>query len=506
LRLRSCGVAATLVVAACSSSSTGPRANPDVFLAGNHQSDTVFATLPQQLVVRIKIPSGQSPSGHVVRFASPPDTNPNLSNLLFGNQVYFGPGSQPVDVTWNDTTSTAAEVSVIITLGAQGGTVPVVITVPEFGYVDTATFTVLPGGAAMVVAAPADTAMYTGTSFKYHSYTADRYGNPRTDNLNYAVDSGPVTMSGATATAGVLGYATVAIVSPKYGFTANATIAVVPHGTLAASTGQSIVTFNLDGSGRQTIVQAAVVGYLKWDPAGTHIAYDGTVPCSGDLSWFSTTDLHGNTQRIVDGAGFQGGNYDDQYPSYSHDGTWIYYSQVEQAGEETGRLRRVHIDGSGDTLVLGGGLNYYPAPAPDNIHVAYVAASYNYTSGLGVLDVTTGVADTLGVSAWSPEWSPTGNQIAFLTPLGCTGNIAVISPTGGTAHVLSSATYQAGFDWSPDGQWIVAANATTGILNLINATTGQTIPLSYAKALGSPAWQPGSSPSTNRVSNKLGHK
>ncbi len=262
MRLRRYGVAAALTVAACSGS-TGPQATTDIlFVSGNRQSDTILGTLSQPLVIAVKIPRGQSPSGHQVRFASLPDTNQRL-----GYQIYFGPPIggflPPSSSVWVDSTNASTAASVIVTMGAQAGTALVVITVPDFGYVDTATFTVLPGGAFQLVASPADTTVFTGASFTYRSYTVDRFGNPRSDSLIYTVDSGPVMMSGAKATAGAPGYATLNIAAPKAGVAANASIGVVPHGALAASTGNGIVMFQLDGTGMQTILQGTMAGDVQ---------------------------------------------------------------------------------------------------------------------------------------------------------------------------------------------------------------------------------------------------
>jgi hypothetical protein len=504
LRLRSYGMAATLTVAACSGS-TGPHATSPIIIFGNHQSDTILGTLPEPLLIGVTIPRGQSPSGHQVQFASLPDTNRQL-----GYQIYFGPPNDhsyfpPNSPEWADSTNASGVASVTVRMGAQAGTALVLITVPDFGYVDTATFTVLPGGAFQLVASPADTTVFTGVSFTYHSHTVDRFGNPRNDSLTYTVNSGPVTMSGPKATAGAPGSATLTIVAPNAGLGANASVTVVPHGALAASTGTGIVMFQLDGTGMQTILQGTMAGDVKWDPTGTHLAFDGNASCSAGTAILSTTDLHGTTTVVANGSDFEGsGNYQDAYPSYSSDGTWIYYQQNEEAGGATGRVRRVHIDGTGDTLISGP-LSYYPTPSPDNSWIAYVIAGATTTS-LRTLNLHTAAIDSIQSSVWSPEWSPTGNAIAYLTPFGCTGQIALVAPDGSGNRVLTSAVYHAGFDWSPDGQWIVATNTTTGLFDLINATTGQTIPLPYSTGLASPAWQPGSSPSTNRVRNKLGHK
>jgi dipeptidyl aminopeptidase/acylaminoacyl peptidase len=66
--------------------------------------------------------------------------------------------------------------------------------------------------------------------------------------------------------------------------------------------------------------------------------------------------------------------------------------------------------------------------------------------------------------AWSPQWSPTGDEIAFLSDRGKQGDedsdeggtqVYVISLSGGEARKLTDAeTSVSSFKWSPDGKWI----------------------------------------------------
>jgi hypothetical protein len=48
------------------------------------------------------------------------------------------------------------------------------------------------------------------------------------------------------------------------------------------------------------------------------------------------------------------------------------------------------------------------------------------------------------------------------------------------------------FDWSPDGQWLVAADAATGRLDLISASLGTILPLPFTagQSYVSPTWKP----------------
>lgn len=485
---RVCLSAITLVAAACGSSSTGPHAIANIVFIGDNQTDTVFGTPTRPLMVRVRIPEGQQATGHVVQFQALPDTNASL-----GYQVYFLPGNTP---SWVDSTNSSAEASVIVEMGAQAGTARLVVTVPDFGYVDTAKFTVTAGSAYSVQASPVDTFVVPGASFTYKAWTADRYGNRRNDSLTYTVGVGsPATMSGATVTATAPGFAYITIAAPKPGLGLYTTVTVVPRGTLATANGQVITVFNTDGSNMHTITPAAPPGMIKWDPTGAHLVFARNTPCSAlPGQEIYTTDLTGATKTVDSSVTY------DEYATYSRDGTWIYYSR-NTGGSSA--IWRVHPDGTSDdslatTMPL---FDIYPSPSPDGSRIAYVADHGGDSTDLRILVVSTGSVTSYGVNAWSPAWAPSGNQIAFISFLNtvvCAGPLQLINADGtGLRAVASDTSYFAGIDWSPDGQWIVATNATNNIVELINATTGLTIPLPFAAGQYSPTWQP-LQPSTAR--------
>jgi serine/threonine protein kinase/Tol biopolymer transport system component len=71
-----------------------------------------------------------------------------------------------------------------------------------------------------------------------------------------------------------------------------------------------------------------------------------------------------------------------------------------------------------------------------------------------------------------PAWSPDGTQIAFLRYTGggmsgsslyATGAIHVVSPLGGQVRRLSDFPARLQLSWSPDGRWLAAAKAPSGI-------------------------------------------
>ena len=61
---------------------------------------------------------------------------------------------------------------------------------------------------------------------------------------------------------------------------------------------------------------------------------------------------------------------------------------------------------------------------------------------------------------------------------------AVPAWAGGTSPAMR------GLTWSSDGRWIVARNAGTNRLDLIEAASGHTLPLPFTAGMGFPAWKP----------------
>jgi Tol biopolymer transport system component len=215
--------------------------------------------------------------------------------------------------------------------------------------------------------------------------------------------------------------------------------------------------------------------------------------CDANTSAIYTTDLQGNLTLVTTAA------YYAQYPSYSPDGAWIYFSSNTGS---SGSLWRVHPDGTGpDTLnTAEPGFDLYASASPNGTQLVY--ATLTGSSDLRILTLSSGAVTDLNISGWAPSWSPAGNQIAYLQGFACQSTIGIANADGTNPHRLTQATYQGPFDWSPDGQWLVAFNVGTGVVDLISPSTGATFPLPFTSGLTSPSWQPGSSTSGARVARR----
>jgi dipeptidyl aminopeptidase/acylaminoacyl peptidase len=98
--------------------------------------------------------------------------------------------------------------------------------------------------------------------------------------------------------------------------------------------------------------------------------------------------------------------------------------------------------------------------SPDGSKLAYIVLTYrdDYAPHVWLMDVATGEAHDLTPpkkSGRSPQWSPGGKTLAFLSNRGGKTQVYVVSATGGDAvAVTAQKNGVASFHWSPDGRTI----------------------------------------------------
>ena len=489
------------VATGCGSSSTAPHGPvPNIaFVTGNHQTDTILSTLPVILEVKVSnAPHGKFAALQPIVFEalSAPGNNSFQAGVRpVGSPSGFAPVVQ-------DTTNGFAEASVQVVLGFITGVAHVVVSVPAFGYVDTATFTVTPGRPYAMSTSPRDTLIYIGTPLTMHSTVADEVNNVLNEPVSYSITAGSATVSGAIVTPTALG--TVSVVASSGTLADTVSITAVPHGTFAAIGGQGVQLYHFDGSGASTFSPALRpdpgTSDLKWSPSGTLLVFDQTFvgggQCTLGIGGIYTTDLTGAVKTIDSGTS---AGYCDEFASYSRDGAWIYFSS--ESGGFVSTLWRARADGSATEAVPVTALATYsqfatyPSASPDGSQLAFSALVITNSHPDGVYDlrvvtIATGATISLGVSGFSATWSPTANQIAYIANGGLSGPIALINADGTLNRTLATGPYDFGMDWSPDGRYLVARNDSSGYLDLIDVTTGARVSLPYSGSLRWPTWLP----------------
>ena len=462
----------TCFICACSDGSGPP--GPDAglrIISGADATDTIQTELTQALLVELRDERGDPVVDHTLRFSTV---------LIDPDQPFGGYGALVSRVDQNqfsnfasDQTDDAGRARVLVKLGSKAGPALVIVTNPDDGTADTATFTVQPGRAVRVVAAP-DTSIYVGRTMTLRSSVVDRVGNPRDDPVTHTVTGGAVTVSGSTVTGVALGAAT--IVTTAGEMSATVTVSVPPEGALAAFTPRGLATFKTDGSGSQVLAPGAAFRgrTLSWSPAGTEVAFDEQFGSER----IQIATLAGGVRSITPaGSG-------TLYPRFSRDGQWVYYTRLS-------RLQRIHPDGTGEEPVpiVNPGIDAAPAFSPDGSRAVIVRL---FANQLLMLDLATGTTTDLGSTGLTPAWSPTGNLIAFVGS-GDGSTIRVMNPDGTGVRTIASvnAPYAIGIDWSSDGQWIVARSAGRDRVEMINVTSGEVIPLAYTRGYGGGvSWKP----------------
>jgi len=441
-------------------------------VAGAGVEDTVDALLYQALVVEARDASGHPVPGVSIVFGADSATHVTIGRL----------DDFPFRTFAVDTTDARGQAAVLVQLGPQAGVGHVVATDTTSDAQVMAAYAVRAGAAASVDARPADSALYVGHAYALRAVVRDRRGNLRPDTVSFAVPAGvsAVSLSGTTVRGEQIGRGYV--VATSGALVDTAWVSVVPQGTIAAYGLGGVVVVNLDGSAYHLLYKQAPPEdqaelQPQWSPSGDQIAF-----ASWSELWI--VDTGGTARRIHGGAPA----VDHSFPlQYSPDGSWIYFSQ---ATDSTGTWR-VHPDGTGIEklpAVWPGAAGPSPSPSGDSV-------AYRLDAFIAILDLASGTTTQLPIYGNEPRWSPVGNWIAFRDRA---GQLNLMRPDGSGRRLIGGEgiATNADFGWSPDGQWLVYSAGHYNInglvvndLFLMNASTGEVLPLGYSDGLLEPSWR-----------------
>jgi len=209
--------------------------------------------------------------------------------------------------------------------------------------------------------------------------------------------------------------------------------------------GGTIVTENVDGTGRKTVVPrtsgvSVAATEPAWSPDGTKLAYSSK---QGGTGGIYIANANGSGVRRVTS------DVTDGEPTWSPDGTKLAFIHVS-----TGRNRLVtaNLDGSGLTVVtpnLDGSLDD-PEWSPDGTRLTFSDFADVYVvnvNGSNLVNLTADPAQP--ARADNPTWSPDGSKVAYTYNI---SSIKVVASGGGGATTLGANLGEVWeISWSPDG-------------------------------------------------------
>jgi hypothetical protein len=511
-----------LAIAGCGDGPTDPATREAGVraVAGANVTDTIFTELLQALVVEVRGAGGAlAPAGTLVRF-EPRTADPVPTRIYYMPSIYvceltapicgdYGGFGAPAQVV-TATTDARGRAKVVVRLGSAAGRAAVRLVVPEFGLVDSATYTVLPGVPTHVRASIPDTAFEIGGTAKLHAFVLDRYDNLRPEQA--AMSAGPgsaLAFDAATGIATGRDMGTQWVFMRFNSFVDSTKVGVVPSGRLVVwDNVEGVVRLvNLNGTNERNIasgVASDLGAFPSFDPTRQRVTFhDGSLDYGGTPNTVVIADTAGSSKRVIDqAAGFSVVVSTRQLS----DGTVLVVGVSSTDTSHPGySLWRVATDNTITFVVAlpGLGRTYGGADiSHSGTRVAYVAADASFgTTGVRVLNISDGSTVSLEAGALSPRWSAHDDLVAYLLPAAGSGYdpsyngpAVVINPDGTGRRTLGTGAFSSGIGWSPDGTYIVGRASEGYSLRVTRVSDAATVVVRFAYASGGGIvhdyWQP----------------
>jgi WD40 repeat protein len=231
-----------------------------------------------------------------------------------------------------------------------------------------------------------------------------------------------------------------------------------------------------------------------------------TILCSEENSWFRVRHMHGmsghehglvkivvevDTTRLAAGQHYSGWLEVAIAQAQVRVQVTVIVSATTIAPTSQSRRRRFWCPILMALLLLGGAL-FLPSavrltaqtdqllfqhlvqrPSSDFNTISF-AVTDGHTLALHLTDVTTGSEQRLGITGWSPAWSPDGVQLIFLSNQSGATQLYLMPTSGGAPKALTSSAEAKSMPiWSPDGSKIayLAGLPHQGLLRVLDSHT-----------------------------------
>jgi Tol biopolymer transport system component len=286
--------------------------------------------------------------------------------------------------------------------------------------------------------------------------------------------------------------ATLALVA-AIGGSASASSEQAPRGWIIFARGDHLYVTTPDGHEVTSLTRNATAPAVSRD--GQRIAF-----VRSKSIWVMRRDGSGQT-RLTSG-------HEDWTPTWSPDGSTIYFSRNVEGKDEHGGyefawpLFRMQADGSGLRQLTRppasdhGVCHESPSASPDGRVIAYASfgeCDRGYDVGISAIDPAGRPVQlrAYGIYGFDPAWAPAGKRIAFATndDYEQANGIAVGSPGSGARRIYRRAATDPA--WAPDGSWIAFVRGVgRGTIWLIRPDGSDLRRVSSRRYDADPAWLP----------------
>jgi WD40-like Beta Propeller Repeat len=479
-------------------------------MLGAGTTDTIESQPAQALVVEVRKPDGTLAKGTVVRFEPKLSTDTsrrNESSMAVCSVIAPACQLQYYQFSTSDSTDAEGRARVLVRFGRVAGRGGIRVTVPDFGFEDSASYTVNPGQPAGISAGVPTLGLDIGGSTTLRGKVFDRAGNARPEVSTLSAGPGSaITVNAATNTISGADIGTQwAFV--KFGTLTDSTnVRVVPSGRLVvwSPSAYAIRLVNINGSGTAKTIATNVSSdfgtFPKFDAPRTRITWhNGPNTFGGTPNVVVSLDTATGVRReLAAGTVFQLVYVTRQL----EDGTLLVVGfRAGETPPATPSLWRVAADNSvtrvialTDATGIYGGFDI----SPDGSRVAYLSQVNFGPLALRIVNVSTGTTNTVEPSARSPRFSPQGDRIAFLvqsnSPFsGSLDGIPTVANTDGTNRkVLGTGPWSPGVAWSPDGTYLIGRSSdfsTAAGLRVFRVRDGASTTLSLGEDYYQPDWR-----------------